>query len=417
MDKQKVDIVVIGGGISGITTAIEAAETGYKVILIEKLPYLGGRVVKVNRYFPKLCPPTCGLEINYTRIKANPNISVFTSSEVDKISGTKGAFEILVKRQPNYVNTDCTACGECEKVCPESRKDEFNYNLSTTKAIYMPHGMAYPWKYTIDDNTCQKEACNKCVEVCKYNAIDLNASRENIYIEAATVVIATGWKPYGAAKIDNLKYARYDDVISNVEMERLSAPDGPTKGEVLRFSDNKKVNSIAFVQCAGSRDEKHQAWCSGVCCSASLKQALAFMEHNKEAEVTIFYIDIRVSGRNEDFLERVKNQGKIELIKGKVADIDYNKATEKYIVHAENIEVGKKMYKEFDMVVLATGIEAELPDIIGDSADQFGFISEAKLQEGIFAAGCCKKPMDVSSSLKDATGKALKAIQVVRNPN
>ena len=417
MYKQKVDIVVIGGGISGITTAIEAAETGYKVILIEKLPYLGGRIVKMYRYFPKLCPPTCGLEINYKRIKANPNISVFTSAEVDKISGQKGAFELVVKRQPKYVNDNCTACGECEKVCPESRKDEFNYNLASTKAVYMPHSMAYPWQYTIDGNACKKENCNKCVEICKYQAIDLKAAEETIQVEAASVVVATGWKPYGASRINNLKYALYDDVISNVEMERTLAPDGPTNGDVLRFSDNKKVNSIAFVQCAGSRDEKHQAWCSGVCCSASLKQALAFAEKNKDAEVSIFYIDIRVSGRNEDFLEKVKSQGKIELVKGKVGDIEYNKESEKYIVHAENIEAGKKMNKEFDMVVLAAGIGAEPLDIIGESTDQYGFISEEKLQEGIFAAGCCKKPMDVSSSLKDATGKALKAIQVVRNAN
>lgn len=414
MGAEKIDILVVGGGMTGITAAIEAAEANYNVVLVEKLPYLGGRVVKVNRYFPKLCPPTCGLEINFTRIQHNPNITVYTSSEVESINGEEGDFKVIIHRQPQYVTEDCTACGECEKVCPVTRKDDFNYHLSTTKAIYLPHEMAYPWHYTIDDSACAKEACAKCVDVCKYNAIHLQATIEKIELHVASIVFATGWKPYDAAKIKNLKYSQYDDVISNVEMERLAAPNGPTRGIINRLSDGEKVNHIAFVQCAGSRDEKHQPWCSGVCCSASLKQALLFIEQNKKGEATIFYIDLRVSGRNEDFLEKVKRSGKVDMIKGKVAGIDFNPNTKKYIVQAEDVEAGKKLKQEFDMVVLATGMEPEKCNILEKQHDEYGFIDECLLEGGVFAAGCCKSPMDVTTSLKDATGTSLRAIQVAK---
>lgn len=409
------DIAVIGGGIAGITSAIEAAETGYSVILIEKLPYLGGRVVKMNRYFPKLCPPTCGLEINFNRIKQNPNITVITSAEVKDIQGEKGNFSISVSRKPQYVTNDCTVCGECEKVCPESRKDEFNYSLSTTPAIYLPHEMAFPWKYTVDEDACKKNICAKCVDACLYKAINLNAETTEIELHTASIVLATGWSPYDASKIDNMNYKHFKDIISNVEMERLTAPNGPTNGKVIRLSDSKKVQHIAFVQCAGSRDENHQAWCSGVCCSASLKQALLYVDQNKDGKASIFYIDLRVGGRNEDLLEKVKNQDNVELIKGKVGGINFNGETKKFIIEAENIEAGKKIVQEFDLVVLATGIEPVNVPLLSEHKDEFGFLDESLLRDGIFSTGCNKKPMDVSASLKDATGTALRAIQITHN--
>ena len=406
-------ILVAGGGISGITTAIEAAEAGYEVILIEKLPYLGGRVAGMNRYFPKLCPPYCGLEINFRRIKDNKRITILTSTEIKNISGTKGNFIVEFIKEPEFVNENCTVCGECEKICPAMRPDEFNYNASKTKAIYLPHEMAFPFKYSIDEKYCMKENCNKCLEVCKYNAIDLSEQTKVVNEKVAGIVFATGWKPYNASLIENLGFDKYPDVITNLMMERLAAPNGPTNANILRPSDNSKPKTIAFVQCAGSRDEKHLPYCSSVCCSASLKQAIYIIEKEPETKIKIFYIDLRLSGRNEDFLNKVKSVKNIELIKGKVGLIEQNPETKALIASAEDIMSGKIIKEEFDMIVLATGMHPETINLKNIKCDESGFIIPEFLEDGIFAASCTKKPLDVSASLKDATGMALKAIQTV----
>jgi quinone-modifying oxidoreductase subunit QmoA len=403
-------ILIIGGGISGITAAVEIAETGGQVVLVEKLPYLGGNVVKMNNYFPKLCPPVCGLEINFRRIKQNPDIEVLTSTTVESIRGTKDDFTVQLKSNPSYVNSNCTACGECVEVCPEERPNEFNYFLDKTRAIYLPHEMAYPFKYTIDDKYCRKENCGKCKDICRYNAIDLSAGEEISELNVSSVIIATGWIPYDLQNIKNLNY-QCDNVVSNVEIERLLSVSGPNKGNLCRPGDNKMPGSIAFAQCAGSRDENYLPYCSAVCCSASLKHALTICERYPEVSIKIFYIDLRVTGRNEDILVKVEAQRNIELIKGKVAKIEEDKISKNIIIEAEDTLTGKKTKGEFEMVVLASGIRPAnvLPGMI--EKDKDGFIIAESLPDGIYAAACSKKPMDVASSLRDATGIALKAIQ------
>ena len=403
-------IVVIGGGISGVTAAVELAEAGKEVILIEEQPYLGGNVVKMNNYFPKLCPPSCGLEINLRRIRQNPRIKVFTSSTVSNISGKKGNFSLQITTSPQFVKNSCTACGECVEVCPEERPDEFNYGLTKTKAVFLPHEMAFPMKYTINEQSCKREACNRCVEVCRYNAIDFTSKEEKTEIEADAVIVATGWHNYDAGRLDTLNYHASPDIVTNVEFERLLAPNGPGQGALLRPSDNEPPKEIVFVQCAGSRDENHLPYCSAVCCSASLKHALTLQEKLPESKVKIFYIDLRVSGRNEDFLNRVKEHRNIDLIKGKAGRIEVDSVSKKLIVEAEDILKGVKKRHEADMVILATGI---VPHKFSDmvTKNEYGFLA-AKQQDGIFAISCSKQPMDVSSSVKEATAAALRAIQI-----
>lgn len=403
-------ILVVGGGISGITSAIEIAEVGHKVTLIEKLPYLGGKVAQVNQYFPKLCPPYCGLEINFKRIRQNPRISFHVNSVVEKVSGSKGNFTVNISKLPEYVNNNCTSCGDCVNVCPQERPNDFNLGFNKTKAIYLPHEMAFPWKYSIDDNYCKKTACNKCVEVCKYNAIDLNADDNTIELNVHSIVYATGWDSYDPMKLNTYGYNKFKNVITNAEFERLAALNGPFNGEFKRLSDEQIPKSIAFVQCAGSRDENHLPYCSGVCCSASLKQALYMNDHYPETKVKIFYIDMRVTGRNEDFLQKVINRENIELIKGKVAQISENKENQNLIVDAEDIMSGRKSKEEIEMLVLATGIVPNTPGTIELKIDEWGF-NAAIQEDGVYVTGCAKKPADVSSSVKDATGTALKAIQ------
>ena len=409
MTSNNKPILIIGGGISGISSAVEIAETGREVILVEKESYLGGNVVKMNNYFPKLCPPACGLEINFRRIRQSPRITVYTETEAKAVNGTKGGFRITLHQAPQYVKNNCTACGKCIDVCPVSRPDAFNYGFTNTKAIYLPSDMAFPMKYTIDDTFCTKSSCAKCVDVCEYNAIDLQAERKEFEIEAASVIVTTGWKNYDASRIENLNYSNFPNVITNVEFERLIAPGGAGEGNVLRPSDKKVPKEIVFVQCAGSRDENHLPYCSAVCCSASLKHALSFQQKYPASKVSIFYIDLRVTGRNEDFLNRVKANENISLIKGKVGKIEEIEGTQNLLVEAEDILAGRKIKKEAELVVLATGIVPSVPLFeVAKNEEGFLLVNQA---EGIYPAACCKKPMDVSSSVKDATAAAMKAIQ------
>jgi len=402
-------ILIIGGGISGITAAVELAEAGREVILVEQKPYLGGNVVKMNNYFPKLCPPSCGLEINFRRIRQNPRINIYPSSTVRNINGEKGNFQAEILTAPRNVKDTCTACGDCVDVCPEERPDEFNYSLTNTKAIFLPHEMAFPMKFTIDDQYCKKESCNKCVDVCSYNAIDFSAREEKTVAEVSAVIVASGWQNADAGRLETLNYLSSENIVTNVEFERLLAPNGPGNGKLLRPSDKGEPKEIAFVQCAGSRDENHLPYCSAVCCSASLKHALSIQDKLPDCKVKIFYIDLRVSGRNEDFLQRVEQHDNIALIKGKVGRIEEHSETKKLIVEAEDILHGVKERYEADMVVLATGIVPHPPATMFIT-DNDGFLTDEQ-KEGIFGIACSTKPMDVSSSVKEATAAALKAMQ------
>ncbi|WP_420264969.1 FAD-dependent oxidoreductase [Candidatus Magnetominusculus dajiuhuensis] len=415
-DEKGSSIVVIGGGISGITTAIEAAEAGHSSVIVERNPYLGGRVAQLNRYFPKLCPPYCGLEINFKRIKQNPKISVYTSAEIESVSGSEGNFSVKIKINPRFVNSKCTACGECVKVCPVERSNSFNFGIDKTKAIYLPHELSYPMRFAIDQSpgACPGKSCSKCVPACKYNAIDLDMKPETVELKASSVVYATGWSPYDAAKMDNLGFGKVKNVVTNMMMERLAAPNGPTKGKILRPSDNKLVKTVAFVQCAGSRDENHLAHCSSVCCMASLKQATYFRESDPETKAFIYYIDLRAPGKYEDFLKKIQTDENVIMIKGKVAKIEEDAETLDPIVTVEDIVGGKKITQRVDMVVLATGMEPSLKVAnVGTNVklDENGFVDAESQAPGIYASGVAKRPNDVTTSLQDATSAALKGIQ------
>lgn len=401
---EKSDVLVVGGGIAGLTCAIETSEVGRKVVLVERNPYLGGRVVQMNKYFPKLCPPICGLEINLRRIRNNHNIEILTLSQVEKVSGKKGDYEVTIRQAPRFVNDNCTACGECEKVCPVERSNDFNYGLSNTKAVYLSHSMAYPMHYVIDADACDK--CGACVEACKYAAIDLNMEAKTQTIRVSSIVIATGWKPYDASRIDNLKYGFYKDIVTNVQFERMAAPNGPTNGKILRPSDNKEPESVVFVQCAGSRDENHLPYCSSVCCLASMKQATYIREQNPNAKVYIFYIDIRTPGRYEDFYIKISQDKNVTFIKGKAADITRNEGGG-LVVCAEDILSAKLTSQEADLVVLACGMVPEGGKNLPIDIDAYGFMIPGDL----YPVGLAKRPMEVSGTTQDATATALLAIQ------
>jgi len=409
-------ILVVGGGMSGMTAAIEAAEAGYEVYLVEKNPYLGGRVAQLNQYFPKLCPPYCGLEINFRRIKQNPRIHVFTLAQVESISGEEGNFEVTVLLKPRYVNEKCTCCGKCAEATTIEIDNPFNYGMDKIKAAYLPHDMAFPMRYVIDPVLLQSPEAQKVKEACPYDAIDLNMEPKTIKLLVGSIVWATGWNPYDAKKLDTYGFGVYPDVITNVMMERMAANNGPTQGRIVRPSTGQPPRNVAFIQCAGSRDENHLPFCSSICCLASMKQATYVREQIPDAMVYIFYIDIRATDRYEDFYLKVKQDDKIVFFKGKVAKIFPSENSDQLILRVENTMTEELVEMPFDLVVLATGMEpstAVEPLPIPVAYDDYRFLPGPVVQPGIYAAGCVRSPLNVAESVQDGTSAAIRAIKSI----
>jgi len=410
-------ILVIGGGIAGMTAAIEAAEVGYETILVEKESFLGGRIVRTYRYFPKMCPPTCGYEINTRRIRQNPRITVYTLSTVEEITGSKGRFRAKIKKRPRYVTEKYSLDDSVTDKITSERDDEINMGMSKTKALYLPFDMAYPPSYVLDKEALSETDTETLRNILPEDAIDLEMKEEEIEVDVGAVIVATGWQPYDALKLDNLGYGECENVITNLQMERLAARGGPTDGKLVRPSDGKIAENVAFIQCAGSRDENHLAYCSAVCCMASLKQIRFLREKNESAKATMFYIDIRTIGRDEKFYYDLLDEENISFIKGKAAKISEDPESKNLLVDVEDTISGEILHEKFDLVVLATGMvpntaETKIPFDL--NYDQYGFIDGATNVDGIFAAGCAKRPCDVSRSTKDSTSVALKAIQCLK---
>jgi quinone-modifying oxidoreductase subunit QmoA len=405
-------ILVIGSGMAGMSAALEAAEAGCNVYLVEKDASAGGRVARMHRFFPKLCPPACGLELYFRRIRNNPRVQLLTLAEVEKVTGKRGDFTVTLKVRPRYVRESCTACGECVAVCPVEREDDFNYGMGKTKAIHLPHGMAMPMMYVIDDKVCPGTECSLCIPACRYDAIDLTMEPRSVELQVGSIVLATGWRPYDAAALENLGFGKYGNVISNVMMERLAAVDGPTGGRIVRPTDGQEVKSVAFIQCAGSRDENHLPYCSAVCCVASLKQATYVREQNPDARASLFFMDVRAPGRYETFYRRLQKDDGVEVLFGKVARIEEEPGTGDLIVEADSSQTGEKIRRSVNLVVLATGMmPTDGLSWANIARDTYGFVPGNGPGEGMHAAGVAKRPMDVASSVRDGTAAALKAIQ------
>jgi len=405
-------ILTVGAGIAGITTAIEAAEAGHPVVLVERSPAVGGRVARSHQYFPKLCPPSCGMEINVRRLERNPRIRVLTQTEVTSANPGDRGWSVTLATAPKYVNERCTACGECSKVCPARVPDPHNMGLCEVPAIRLTHADAWPRRYVLDRSACPPD-CKKCVEACTYDAIDLDAKATNETLAASAVVLTTGWDPYPLKNLSELGGGRLADVIPNVQVERMVAPTGPTAGKLLRPSDGKPPKKVAFVQCAGSRDVNHLPYCSGVCCLASLKQATYVREQIPDSEVTIYYIDRRTPGRNEDLLTRVAAMEGVRLVKGKVGKIEQGDGGQ-LALRLEDVDAGKLVEATADLVVLATGMVPSAngpPFSVTRDEDGFGLDDPKKR---LFVAGVNRRPEDVASSVRDATGAAAKAIASAR---
>jgi len=395
---QSRTIMVVGGGIAGITAAVEAAEAGYDVVMVEKSSTLGGRVAQMNRYFPKLCHPTCGLEINYQRIKKSKRINLFTLSTVAAVKGSAGAYTVTVKTEPRFVKPNCTACGDCGAAAETDIADPFNYGMKTVKAAYLPHTMAFPMRYVVAPEVAATPEGERIKTACKIGAIDLGDQGGSFELEVGAIVWATGWKPYPAGNLTAYRWAELPDVITNVEMERLA-------------SDGTVPKRVALIQCAGSRDLNHLAYCSRICCLAAMKHAAYIREQVAEAEIDVYYIDLRAHDKLESFMRRLQADPQVRFIKSKPGRIEAGEGGAPTVC-GENTLTREVYAKPYDLVVLATGMQASVSDDgkLAGHYDDYGFV----FTEGsTIGAGVASGPLDVSMSVQSATAAACKAIQVV----
>ena len=419
--------LVIGGGVAGIQAALDLADTGYKVYLVEKEPSIGGMMARIDKTFPTMDCSICILAPKMSDVGHHPNIELLANSEVAEVKGHIGNFAVKVLRKPRYVTKDCSACGECIKVCPIVAPNEFDVGLATRHAIYTPFAQAVPATYIIDMNLClNKEGvvvCDKCMKACERNAIKYEAKPETVELEVGTIVVATGADVFDPSVLPNYGYGKFMNVITSLEFERLINAGGPSHGHLLRPSDMQIPKRVTFIQCVGSRSDKNgKLYCSNVCCMNTIKDSLLIKEHWPDTEIYVFYVDIRAYGKGfEDLYQRARKAG-VKFIRGLPAEIKEDKRTRNLWLFGENT-LQNELYKvNVDMAILSVGLEARkdseiIQRLLTLSRNQDGFFLEAhpKLRPvdaatgGIFFAGCAEGPKDIKDSVTQASAAAARA--------
>lgn len=420
------EALVIGGGVAGIQAALDLADTGYKVYLVEKSPSIGGKMAQLDKTFPTMDCSICILAPKMSEVGRHPSIELLTNSEVVEISGYIGNFKVKVQKKPRYVTKECTACGDCVDVCPVEVSNEFDVGLTWRKAIYTPFAQAVPALYLIDENYCiglGENTCARCKDVCGPDAINFNDKPEEVELDVGTIIVATGMDVYDPVALTEYGYLRVPNTITSLEFERLINAGGPTGGRLVRPSDMRIPKTVAFIQCIGSRSKKKgNLYCSNVCCMNTIKEALLIKEHWPDAKIYVFYIDIRAFGKGfENLFRRAKEEGVI-FIRGLPAEIIEDKKSHNLWLIGENT-LEKKIYKvNVGMVILAVGLRPsddsdKVQQLLRLSKTSDGFFMEAhpKLRPvdtptgGVFLAGCAEGPKDIKDSVTQASAAASRA--------
>ena len=430
--------LVVGGGVAGIRAALDIANAGHKVVLVERVTSLGGNMSRLSETFPTLDCSQCILTPLMVEVSRHPNVELLTYCEVEDISGYVGNFKVRIRRKPSYVTDACTACGDCVPACHVDVPSEFDRALAWRKAIDIPFPQAVPNTYTLDGEHCLNArhgtasgyrvlACERCYDACKPRAIDYDQKVETIEREVGVVIAATGYKLWGAEQGREYGYGKHPDIVDGLEFERLLSASGPTGGEVRRPSDGKPVRNVVMVQCVGSRDPRFGvAYCSKICCMYTAKHALLFKHKVHDGHVSVFYMDIRAGGKGyEEFVNRVMEEERVVYIRGRVSGVVPKDGG--LLVYGADTLSGQAVQVQADLVVLATAMvpaESNLPKQLRIGVDPYGFLQEAHpklrpvetLTAGVFVAGAAKAPSDIPDTVAQASAAASKALALLSQP-
>ncbi len=408
-------VLVIGAGVAGLHAATSLSKLGKKVYLVEKESGVGGKVATLSRLYPRVCDPHCGLEIELQKLRESNKAEVHTLSRVTGIEGSPRNFEVRIEKQPRFVNEErCTACGECAKVCPVELPHGFTAPASLGavppphKAIHPATPMAYPPAYVVERGSCPPD-CRECVSACPTQAVELEQEPSEVTLRVGAVLATTGWDPYQLSRVEEYGYGVYQNVVTNLEMERI-------------LRDSPELNEIGFIQCAGSRDERHLKYCSSVCCSATLKHVSYLKEKVPDARCYIYYQDIRTPGFDEDLYLKVKELDNVVFIRGLPSTVKPDGDTGKLSVRVEDTLSGKEMSTSVDLLVLAGGMTPsggteEVAELLKLPLNDYGFFEshlqchpEESQRSGIYVGGACRGPMNVAQSIESSHRSAMEIL-------
>ena len=422
------DVLIIGAGISGMQAALDTADKGYKVVIIDKTSTIGGSMVKLDKTFPTNDCSICTAAPKMVELSRHPNIELITYAELNKLDGKKGDFKAQIWKKSKYVDPDkCTGCNDCAEVCPVDVVSSFDEKISTRKAIYIEFPQAVPIVYTIDHEHCT--GCGACDRVCEPGAISFLEKSEEIEVNAGSVIIATGFEVFEPTELrKEYGYGKYENVLTAMQFERLLSSFGPTAGKVLRPSDYKKPKKIGWIQCVGSRSaQQGYPYCSRVCCMYATKEASIVKDANPDIDISIYYMDIRAYGKDfQQYYDHAKDLG-VKYIRGRPSNVYENK-DKSLTIRYRNTLSGDIKEDKVDLLVLSTAIipskaNKKLAEIIGIDVDENGFFLQDSLlrnpiqstKEGIFLAGCIQGPKDIPDSVSMASGAAARAVEPVKD--
>lgn len=426
--------LVIGGGVAGIQAALDLADSGHKVYLIEQAASIGGVMAQLDKTFPTMDCSICVLGPKMMDAGKHPKIELLAYSEVTKVSGYIGNYTARITKKARYVDEiECNSCGKCSEVCPVVVPDEFQQGFSSRKAAHIPFPQAVPASYVIDMKNCLGNnpiRCNKCVEACEKKCIDLNMADKEMEINVGTIIVCTGMDVYDPTILDEYGYTRFENVITTMEFERLICGGGPTEGQVLRPTDRKVPKRIGFIQCVGSRTlNRGNPYCSNVCCMNTIKDSLLIKEHHPDTEIYVFYMDIRAYGKGfEDLFRRSKEEG-VHYIRGFPGEVVEIPGSKNIKVRVENTTTCKVEEYELDLLVLSIGLQPniglkKLCNLLNVSLTSDGFLMEAhpKLRPvdaptpGIFFAGSVEAPKDIKDSVTQASAAVSRSSIILNSP-